>query len=434
MTAKQPLSVSHPELAKQAVGWDPSTVTAGSHFKGTWVCKLGHISVVAVHKRTGGRGCPICSGYQPLTGFNDLAFLNPELAKETDGWDPSTIIASSHSRKDWMCKFGHRWTASIKNRNQGAGCPIFAGKEVLQGFNDLATVDPELAMEAFGWDSATVTSNSGFRKVWHCRLGHTWAATVNDRSNGTGCPICSGRETLAGFNDLASSRPDLAGEALGWDPTTVTKSSHKKKDWKCKAGHVWDAVVASRDAGNGCPICSGKRVLVGFNDLSTVNPDLAQQAFGWDPTTVTKSSNKRRNWKCEVGHEWRAVVNDRNVGKGCPSCAVSGFDPNSEGWLYFLFHPHWEMLQIGITNFPENRLMNHRKLGWELIELRGPMDGLIAREWETSILQMLKRHGARLAPEEVVGKFDGYTEAWLTASYGAKSLRELMDTVQRDED
>ena len=118
----------------------------------------------------------------------------------------------------------------------------------------------------------------------------------------------------------------------------------------------------------------------------------------------------------------------------CPSCAKTGFDPNLDGWLYFLTHSRWRMLQIGITNFPDDRLKSHKKLGWDLIEVRGPMDGLIAREWETSILRMLKRHGAKLAPEEVAGKFDGYTEAWLTQSHQAKSLREMMDTVEKDED
>jgi predicted peroxiredoxin len=91
------------------------------------------------------------------------------------------------------------------------------------------------------------------------------------------------------------------------------------------------------------------------------------------------------------------------------------------------------MLQIGITNFPDERLKIHEKLGWELIELRGPMDGLIAREWETSILQMLKRSGAKLAAEEVAGKFDGYTEAWITESFAVNSLAELMQKVQDDE-
>jgi hypothetical protein len=92
------------------------------------------------------------------------------------------------------------------------------------------------------------------------------------------------------------------------------------------------------------------------------------------------------------------------------------------------------MFQIGITNYPDDRLRDHRKLGWEVKEIRGPMDGLIAREWETSILQMLKRHGAKLSPDEVAGKFDGYTEAWLRDSMPITSLTELMDLVHADED
>ena len=97
-------------------------------------------------------------------------------------------------------------------------------------------------------------------------------------------------------------------------------------------------------------------------------------------------------------------------------------------------HVEWNLLQIGITNSPKTRLVKHASSGWELIELRGPMDGLVARQWEASILQMLRRHGAKLAPAEVSGKFDGYTEAWLADSYDAKSIRGLMDAVERDED
>jgi hypothetical protein len=37
----------------------------------------------------------------------------------------------------------------------------------------------------------------------------------------------------------------------------------------------------------------------------------------------------------------------------------------------------WEIYQIGITNVPEDRLNRHSKNGFELLELRGPMDGHI---------------------------------------------------------
>ena len=495
---KQPLSVTHPELAKQAVGWDPSTVTRGSDRKRLWKCNLGHEWDATVSSRVGGAGCPVCVGRKILVGFNDLAFRNPTLAAQAFDWDPSTVTPNTHTKKLWQCPLGHKWEAAVSQRSSGTSCPICSGHKVLIGFNDLATVNPTLAAEAVNWDPATITQYSSSVKLWRCEFGHKWKALVSDRSAGHGCPICSGNKVLKGFNDLASISPLVATQAFGWDPSTVTKSSMAKKDWLCEQGHKYKATIAtryqghgcsictgqevlkgfndletvnpllaaqasgwdpstvtrsaaskkkwlcerghefqatvnSRSGGSGCPFCSGNKVLKGFNDLATVNPLLAAQASGWDPRTVTFGSNSKRDWICESGHQWKADVKSRSNGIGCPSCTQYGFDPSSNGWLYFLNHPQWEMSQVGITNFPDQRLGNHKKLGWELIELRGPMDGLIAREWETSILQMLKRHGAKLAPEEVVGKFDGYTEAWLTNSHPVKSLRELMEKVRKDE-
>ena len=77
--------------------------------------------------------------------------------------------------------------------------------------------------------------------------------------------------------------------------------------------------------GEGCPICAGKKVLVGFNDLSTVCPDVAKT---WNypkngdalPTHITAHSNKKFWWICEHGHEWEAKVCNRVNGRGCPEC------------------------------------------------------------------------------------------------------------------
>ena len=83
---KKPLSVTHPELAKQANGWDPFTVLAGSHRKVKWNCALGHHWEAEVKSRAlGGSSCPYCSGRKILVGINDLATTHPDLAKEADG-------------------------------------------------------------------------------------------------------------------------------------------------------------------------------------------------------------------------------------------------------------------------------------------------------------------------------------------------------------
>jgi hypothetical protein len=92
------------------------------------------------------------------------------------------------------------------------------------------------------------------------------------------------------------------------------------------------------------------------------------------------------------------------------------------------------MFQIGITNFPEKRISSHKKLGWEIIEILGPIDGLLAQNWETSILRMLRAKGADLSNEKIAGKFDGYSEAWSKSTFQADSIKQLMEITESYED
>ena len=74
-----------------------------------------------------------------------------------------------------------------------------------------------------------------------------------------------------------------------------------------------------------CPYCSSKKILVGYNDLATINPDIANE---WNyekngqlfPQMVTISSNKKVWWKCAKGHEWKTAVSHRTSGTRCPYC------------------------------------------------------------------------------------------------------------------
>jgi translation initiation factor IF-1 len=434
MSKSESLSVTHPEVAKQAHGWDPSEITFGSNLRKEWMCEFGHVWNAKVSARSRGTGCPICSGNKVLIGVNDLATVNPELASQAHGWDPRTVTSGSNLKKDWKCNFDHVWNACINNRSGGLGCPFCSGRKVLAGFNDLATVNPELASQAHGWDPRTVVQFSNASRDWKCTLGHVWAAQISGRSRGNGCPVCGGKKILVGFNDLATLKPEVATQAHGWDPTTVTCNVSTKKDWKCESGHVWSAAVSDRSGGHQCPICSGNKVLAGFNDLATVNPELASQAHGWDPSTLTIGSETKKPWKCQFGHEWTASVKDRTRGRDCPSCSQTGFDPNKDGWLYFLEHEDWEMLQIGITNVPDDRLATHKKLGWTVLELRGPMDGDLARQWETDILRMLRKKSAIVGSTEIAGRFTGYTESWLKKLFPVSSLKDLMEHVRTEEE
>lgn len=112
------------------------------------------------------------------------------------------------------------------------------------------------------------------------------------------------------------------GELL---PSELTCGSNKKVWWKCDKEHEWDAPVKERVRGYGCPICAGKRVVAGINDLSSTHPEIVSQ---WDynkngelsPDKVTPKSHKIVWWVCENGHSYKSSIDNRTRGRGCPYC------------------------------------------------------------------------------------------------------------------
>ena len=68
------------------------------------------------------------------------------------------------------------------------------------------------------------------------------------------------------------------------------------------------------------------------------------------------------------------------------------------------------------------------------MELLGPVDGLLVKNWESSILRMLKAKGADLSNEKIAGKFDGYSEAWSKSTFEVKSIKELMRLTEKYEE
>lgn len=414
-----------PAVAAEADGWDPATVKAGSSTqKRQWRCPEGHSYLATPKTRTsGGTGCPICAGRQVLVGFNDLQSLRPEIAAEAYGWDPAEVTVSSGKKMQWICSEGHIYEQIINDRtNKGRnfGCPYCSNRRVLSGFNDLLTCYPDVAGWAYGWDPSKVQPKSSKSLEWQCPEGHIFRQRVANRTKGDGCPYCSktGRGVLAGENDLKSLFPVIAAEADGWDPSTVRARSHKVKDWRCPLGHKYQAKVQNRTQLNsGCPVCSGRTVLEGFNDLKTSFPELAAEAHGWDPTKFSKGSVEKFEWKCPEGHIYVASINSRTSPTrktGCPACAKYGFNAEGQGWFYLMERVGEQ--QIGITNKLAQRIKQHERNGWTLIDQVGPFDGRSVLRVETALKRWLKAE---------VGILEGTDENWETSAMEVHSLADL---------
>lgn len=132
---------------------------------------------------------------------NSLAILNPKMAME---WHPTmngtlipeNITAGSNKKVWWLCEKGHTYCDSITHRNANRNCPYCSGRRVLQGFNDLGTINPSLSKE---WHPTKndnlkptdVTQSKGIKVWWLCPIcGNEWESIIASRSRGYGCPVC----------------------------------------------------------------------------------------------------------------------------------------------------------------------------------------------------------------------------------------------------
>ena len=193
------------------------------------------------------------------------------------------------------------------------------------------------------------------RKVWwscdQCPEGlpHIWEAFLHSRSQGAGCPFCSG-VAVCQHNTLARKAPEVA---LLWDAKKnhpmssdqVTVSSNMKAHWKCCVClYEWQTAVCSKVRGkSGCPKCAKANAGRKADGTRQKHPTFAAAEHAllqqWDngknrengnlPDNTTLRSSKLIWWQCHACpkgkvHSWQACPNNRTLAKkpsGCPYCA-----------------------------------------------------------------------------------------------------------------
>lgn len=292
----------------------------------------------------------ILSTYERSKKEQSLAFKFPELVKEWDisanrDLSPDQVTAGSDKKVWWKCsRCGFSWQASVGDRTRGHSCPYCAGSVLRTGFNDLQTKRPEVASEwCYAQNGDLLPSQVAYRgnhkAWWECKkCGYIWQSRIADRSNGVGCPACSGKAVFPGQNDLATLNPGLAAE---WDfeknhnmqPTAVTPNSNKRAYWRCKScGHSWGAAIYARNAGRGCPMCGNENrkkthMLPQPGDsLQDLYPKLAGEWHSVKNGAKTAAmiypnSHSVAWWQCSsCGHEFERRIQSHVKSKRCPVC------------------------------------------------------------------------------------------------------------------
>lgn len=350
---KDKLAELRPELAEEWMVEENKPyifehISVGSNYQALWRCKqdpIKHIWPARVNHRANGSGCPYCSG-RYATPETSLLALFPHIAA---GWHPTKngeltpdqVKPHSDKKVIWQCAVNasHVWPATISSRVRGNGCPMCSNR-VATLETCLQTACPDLAQEWYaGKENGDLTPTdvvpgSEFRATWQCRVNpiHKWTTSIRNRAVlGSGCPHCAGQRATP-ETSLFIQNPALAAE---WHPTKnkispdqVLPHSNRKVWWQClkdPTHPAWQTTINSRSAGTGCPYCAGQ-LATPTTSLAALFPHLAAE---WHPTEnheltpdqVLPGSGLNVRWLCAQCHSWKARIQHRINGIGCPYCS-----------------------------------------------------------------------------------------------------------------
>ena len=341
LTGYNDFSTEHPELLCE---WDnennsikPTAIMSNSHYKAWWKCPFGHSYQSWMSSRCGPMhsGCPHCDK-ENHTSFPEQALyyyikqcfpdsINSEknvIGMELDIYIPTVKTAIEYDGRNW-----HKNNKSELKKNEI--CHQKNIRLIRIREEGLTFYDDCLCLER-----KNVRSDNSLSEVIRKLMDILHCATDVDVVRDSAM-IYSFYISTRKAHSLETKYPDLVKE---WHPTKngsltpemVSPMTNKLVWWIGQCGHEWQMSISDRTGQNcGCPICSGKRIISGINDLLSGYPMLCEE---WDfernakagiyPNKVAPHSDKKAWWKCSVcGYEWLSKIDGRTRMKaGCPQC------------------------------------------------------------------------------------------------------------------
>jgi hypothetical protein len=192
---------------------------------------------------------------------------------------------------------------------------------------------------------------------------------------------------------LSGREVEMIGDYVNKDTKTL---------FRCALNHEWLASPNNVMRGNGkcCPYCAGQAPL----SKEIINNRLVLSGKGYSLTGEYVDTSTHTTFECSNGHTWMAKPNNILNGRGCPSCAEYGFNPDKSAWIYVLDFGNF--IKYGISNNLKQRLYRYRNNGsYKIVFSKIYKNGNIAQKWERDIKNIL---GGRYVSREIIP--DGWTE------------------------
>ncbi len=280
-------AVQHPELLPE---WStlnsdtPDDYLSNAAMRKWWTCPKcnNNYQYSLKMRKKGDNSCPYCAKKLVSPEFNSIAALYPELVSE---WSPNNKNDAYHALADvaiyrlWICptcrgEYSHPINGKVPGNTN---CPYCQNQKVLEGYNSLHDIEPELLKE---WSSNNkdtpkkILPSYSRSRLWICpECNGEYSYPVKDKIAGNeNCPYCKNKKVLEGYNSLQDTNPELLDEwnyatnyIIGALPTEILAKESTSYWWKCKkCGYDYKCSPKRRlyyrkRNMNACPFCKGRR-------------------------------------------------------------------------------------------------------------------------------------------------------------------------------
>ena len=419
-----PKRVSQKEWDERAaaVGLKWIGEVAGSQSRSPAVCTTcgyewnAHPNVV-----TRGGGCPSCSGHAPVSqGQWDerAAAVEVEWLAE---------VESSRSKTPGRCKVcGHEWMCLPELLQRGSGCPECANVRRADSRRYPQEVwDQRAAAVGMEWLEPVKGSELVRARCLIC--GRVTAKSPSHVREGKGCRHCARNAPVS------QEAWDERAAAIGADWLTPVEQTKTKAPIQCRGcDTIWEAIPGNVQQGQACPACADANKGA-YQILSQVEWETRAAAVGveWlEKVTTSSVPTAARCIKC--GFEWEPRPNNVARGAGCPVCADYGFQPTRAAVIYLVVKSNG-VAKVGITGAAarEDRLVRHRKNGYDLVQLWTFEEGMQAEAVEHETIRRW-REDDDLLPAALEGE-DGWTETVHTDSLPVEEIIKRINKLAREQ-
>lgn len=406
------------------------------------VCKSEITVIYTVGKRGG--GCPVCSKLASSEKMKlPIAEIDARcaekklkrLSKYSNSKFPLTVLC---------LQCGDTHDILISSLLTSSGCRkcgmARAGKK--RRFSEEKAI---IGMQQIGKVSPLEPYTSAHTK-WKCKcltcgaIVYPTKATVFSR-NSLGCDLCA-RKVRAESRRYSQEVLYKKFAEFELIPLEIGKyiQSTSRIDCMHSCGRIvktsFRALVDKKNKGyNPCTACARDKVAASQRFSRSKIDSLFKERNVKLVSDTYKGMRYRHEVRClTCKYEWETIPSKIVMGYGCPKCSGLGFKQYEKAYIYLITHNNFNAHKVGIANIAKtrsaDRLYQHVKQGWGVVEKWDVPSGKQAKNIEATVLRILRKD---LGLPPMLSKGDmpqgGWSETFSADGISSSKVRKMIEVL-----